>query len=373
MRCSRPANPCGLNNIPRRNLLQGSLALAASVAAPGIIKAEIPTSEPAKCPTRSWPQPVKAFCIDFNWGPEGAAPPGMYTQADPAEHVRWYQELGANVIQTFCVSYNGYAWYPSEVAPVNPGLKQPDWLGRMVELGHKAGMMVLGYFCLGANPYWEKMNPGLVHHDDPRNIEIPQTLEYIDYFCRSVEDLLRKVNVDGFMIDWIRPTRHRLWIDCEKEMYRQLLGEKFPASGRPSDEAIFRFDRLAMERAWQHIRWVVRATRPAIVWTNHPFLKEEIPLWTGQPLLKEVDWLLNESPEIELVDWLRSEIGPNTLIVQNLCGWQGHDANVWKKLDHKTTGFYGYAKADAETTFPSKKNEGNIKNIEILREAYHKL
>jgi hypothetical protein len=67
-------------------------------------------------------KPVKAFSIDFNWGDNGASPPGLYAQADPTEHVRWYQDLGANVIQTFCVSYNGYAWYPSDVAPVTPGL-----------------------------------------------------------------------------------------------------------------------------------------------------------------------------------------------------------------------------------------------------------
>ena len=42
--------------------------------------------------------------------------------ADPAQHVAWYKAMGANVIQTFCVSYNGYAWYPSEVAPVTPEL-----------------------------------------------------------------------------------------------------------------------------------------------------------------------------------------------------------------------------------------------------------
>ena len=55
------------------------------------------------------PDPIKAFCIDFNWGDHGAAEPGLFAQADPEEHVRWYQDLGGNVIQTFCVSYNGYA------------------------------------------------------------------------------------------------------------------------------------------------------------------------------------------------------------------------------------------------------------------------
>ena len=64
----------------------------------------------------------------------------------------------------------------------------------------------------------------------------------------------------------------------------------------------------------------------------------EKPLWEGHRLLREVDWVLNESPEAAWLDWLRARVGPETLIVQNLCGWEGHDANVRTKLewDQKT-------------------------------------
>jgi len=198
------------------------------------------------------------------------------------------------------------------------------------------------------------------------------TLEYLDYFCRSVEDTLKKVNIDGFMIDWVRPTQHHNWLDCEKRMYRQLLGGKFP-DATPSEEGVLEFDRRCIERAWQYIKWVVRATRSVIIWTNHPFIKSEYPLWSGHRLLKEVDWVLNESPDLEHLGWLRKQVGPKTLIIQNLCGWKDHDAAVWKKLDPKTFGFYGYAKADPTTTLPSEEVPWNVKNIEILREAYHSL
>jgi hypothetical protein len=297
----------------------------------------------------------------------------MYAQADPGEHVKWYQDLGANTIQTFCVSYNGYAWYPSDVAPVTPGLKHPDFLGDMVNLGHRAGMKVLGYFTLGANPYWEQRNPDLVHGSDSGYIKIPFTLEYLDYFCRSVEDTLKKTGVDGFMIDWVRPTEHKVWLDCEKEMYRQLIGEKFPLTGTPSADAVLEFDRRSIDRAWRHITWTVGATRRVILWTNHPILKDEYPLWSGHRLLKEVDWILNEAPDIEHLAWLQKQVGSNTLIVQNLCGWKDHDATVWKKIDPAKFGFYGFAKADPVTTLASAEIPENIKNIEILRDAYHRL
>ncbi|MBN1290825.1 MAG: hypothetical protein JXB48_03220 [Candidatus Latescibacteria bacterium] len=318
-------------------------------------------------------KPVKAFCIDFNWATGAVAPPGMYAQANPAEHIRWYLDLGANTVQTFCVSYNGYAWYQSEVAPVTPDLKYPNFLGDMVNLGHKEGMNVTGYFNLGANPYWEKKNPALVHGDDAGYIKIPMTLEYIDYFCRSVEDTIVKTGVDGFMIDWVRPTDHKIWLDCEKEMYRQLLGEKFPESGAPSDETVLEFDKWAIERAWRHITQVVKATGPVIIWTNHPILKTEYSLWEGHRLLKEVDWILNEAPDLDHLMWLKEQVGPDTLIIQNLCGWKDHDASVWKNIDPDEYGFYGFAKADPVTTMPSSEIPENIKNIEILRDAYHTL
>src|SRR3972149_1184450 len=78
---------------------------------------------------------IKAFCIDFNWGSEGFAPPGMYASASAKEHVEWYRQLGVNTIQTFCVSCPGYAWYRSEVAPVQPGMKG-DFLNEITALGH---------------------------------------------------------------------------------------------------------------------------------------------------------------------------------------------------------------------------------------------
>ena len=57
---------------------------------------------------------IQSFCIDFNWGangPNGFPAPGTFAHADPAVHYRWYRNIGVNVIQTFCVSCNGYASY----------------------------------------------------------------------------------------------------------------------------------------------------------------------------------------------------------------------------------------------------------------------
>lgn len=314
---------------------------------------------------------IKAFCIDFNWGDNGPAEPGRYANADPQTHVDWYEELGANVIQTFCVSYNGYAWYRSDAAPVTPGLKCPDFLGKMAELGHRRGIKVMGYFTLGANPFWEARNPELVHAKDSDNVKIPFTDHYLDYFCNSVIDALKKNDIDGFMIDWVRPTQHRCWLECEKTMFKELLHEEFPSDTVPSPETILEFDRRAIERAWSRIRQATLSVRPVKIWTNHPLIEAELPVWDGNLLLREADWILNESPDLKFLSWLEKHVGKKTLVIQNLCGWKNHDASAWRKVDAGKFGFYGYARANPITTLVS--DPMHLKNIEYLKEAFRNL
>ena len=122
------------------------ISLAAAFVVPTVVRADDPSDAP----------PVRAFCIDFNWGeggPNGFAKPGLWADASPEEHVAWYAALGCNVIQTFAVSCNGYAWYRGGPVPPQPGLKH-DFLTEMVKLGHGRGMRVMGYFCVGANTLW---------------------------------------------------------------------------------------------------------------------------------------------------------------------------------------------------------------------------
>lgn len=350
---------------------------------------------------------LKAICIDINWDLFWrSASPGLYSHADPKAQVRWCHELGANVMQTFCVSYNGYAWFPSEVAPVTPGLTG-NFLQDQVEEGHRLGMKVLGYFCLGSNPYWAGNTSDAEWHDsrllDPMNRPVtainlkdadwnwlPFTNRYMDYFCASIQDALEKTGMDGFMIDWFNPHRGPVWLDCEKEMWRELLGEPFPQS-LPSPEAELEFKRRQVDRAWGQVKAAVNGVRPAIIWTNHPFERADDPLWNGSRLLREVDWILNESPDLEFLNWLEKQIGPQTKLIQNFCGWPGHSAESWRDLDAERFGYYGFTCTHPGTCLPwtegqiqshrrqtmkpdyLKRVVSDTKNIAVLREAYHHL
>jgi len=90
---------------------------------------------------------IKAYNIDFNWGEGGLndfAKPGLWADANPEDHVNWYAALGCNVIQSFAVSCNGYAWYKNGIVPEQPGLKY-DFLTEQVKLAHKKNIKVFGY------------------------------------------------------------------------------------------------------------------------------------------------------------------------------------------------------------------------------------
>lgn len=331
-------------------------------------------------------QSIKSFGIDFNWDKNGSARPGLYAPANPEEHVRWYKDLGANTIQTSCVSYNGYAWYrDSAVAPVTPGMTS-DFLPEITELAHREGMLCLGYFCLESNPVWRSLHPEAVYAcDSPSDGAIDAgsvicTDDYLDYFARMIQDALRKTDIDGFMVDWVRPPQRRSclpWLSLDKEMYRELMHQPFPLNAKPDSPEIITYDRRVLERAWIRIKEAVESVRPAIIWTNHPFTRTDDPLWNGHRVLQEVDWVLNESPETEMLDWLSRQIGPRTRIIQNLSGWVNHDASAWKKIEFPKYGLYGFAQADPATTLPSTDYTPacatNQKNIKIIREAYHGL
>ncbi len=145
---------------------------------------------------------VKAFCIDFNWGdggPNGFARPGLWADADPAHHVAWYKALGVNVIQTFCVSCNGYAWYRGGVVPAQPGLEH-DFLTDVVRLGHKEGMSVMGYFCIGANTRWGSEHPDQ-SYGSPAHTHIPFTTDYNDLPLEAVSRSTLPVPSQG-QITW---------------------------------------------------------------------------------------------------------------------------------------------------------------------------
>jgi hypothetical protein len=330
--------------LTRRGFL-GQVAAVASVAGmAGAVKASA-DARPAI------PRQIKAFCIDFNWFQDKFAPPGHWSGASPAEHVAWYEGLGANVIQTFAVSCNGYAWYKGGFVPAQPGLKS-NFLTEVVDSAHKKGMLAMGYFCMGANSKWGADHPDL-SYGTPSTLHIPYTDAYLDYLTHSMTDTIEKTGADGTMIDWFwnpdDSLRAKGWLRAEKKLFTQLTGKAFPASGQPAAEDKLEYERKAINRAWARIKAARDQGNPKFVlWLSVNNLSD--PTIHDSPLLREVDWVMNESPDFKLFQAGRHMVGPKTRTIQNLVGWEKRDAKDFLlDPDNRNLDLYGFAEPEANS------------------------
>ena len=326
---------------------------------------------------------IKAYCLDFNWGARRQfARPGSWRNADPAQHVAWYKAMGVNVIQTFCISCNGYAWYKNGFVPEQPGLKH-DFLPEVVKLGHNEGMLVMGYFCIAANTKWGTDHPDL-SYGTPSTYHIPYTDEYLAYLSASIGDAVRKTGIDGFMIDWLWQPRRRStkgkWIECEKKLYRQLMGEEFPGEDKLTKKQDLAYSRKAIDRCWKAIRKAAKnANANCIVWVtsnqmNHPHVVQS-------DMYKEADWLMNECGDMKRIDAVRSMVGNHTRLITCLARWNNRDATkVVPEALKAGVGLYGFTKPrkmsglvplEGILSRPVSELKGDDRNIAVLARAYH--
>jgi hypothetical protein len=339
--------------------------------------------------TQAADEPLKAYCIDYNWGEGGAhgfARPGLWADASPADHVEWYAALGCNVIQSFAVSSNGYAWYKNGIIPEQPGLKH-DFLTEQVRIARQKNMKVIGYFCVGANNKWEEDHPDLCYQMDGQ--QIPLTRQYLDYLCASIDDAIRKTDIDGIMLDWFYnpgggrdPLPPLRWLPCEEEMYRELMDEDFPGKENITEETSLAFRRKAIGRAWNRIRETAKRAKPGcIIWLTA--YEVESREYEGNTLLKEIDWLMNEAGDIARTQAMHDLVGTETKLITCLANWNGQNpAEVVPNAMSRGIGLYGFTKPVAGSMMPPVDSylsvsvdtlTGDARNITILARAFNKL
>jgi alpha-L-fucosidase len=326
-------------------------------------------------------EPVKAFCVDFNWGPGGKtgfAPPGLWADADPAKHMAWYDELGVNVIQSFAVSCNGYAWYKGGKIPPQPGLVH-DFLPELVKLGHAKNKKVMGYFCIGANSRWGLEQPKL-SYGAPATPHIPFTDEYLDYLSTAIEEGLTLTGMDGFMIDWVWNPNEKLrkeeWLPAEQKLFAQLMGKSFPGMANLTAADKLKYEQLAIDRCWERIRSTAKRVKPdCVIWLSCNKIRN--PSIASSRLLREVDWVMDESGTPDAMRAAASMFGPQTRQLLCVVGW-GDRHNARKIVTDTNNGLfsiYGFAKpksdslplpVDAYLNNPIDSFKGNDRNIAVL-------
>ncbi len=335
---------------------------------------------------------IKAYCIDFNWekpyrNRAKLARLGAFANSDPAAHFAWYKMLGVNVLQTFCVSTNGYAWYKNGFIPEQPGLKH-DYLPEMVKLGHAEGMKVMGYFTIGANPRWAKLKPDQNYGegkdgDLSGGYHIVYTDDYLDYLSKSITDAVSKTGIDGFMIDWLwQPSRTQTngkWIEAEKKLYKQLMGSPYPGDDALTRKQELTYSRKALNRCWKAIRKAAKDANPkCVIWLtvnemDHPHV-------LNSDIYQEVDWLMNESGDMERINEVKGMVGDHSKLITCMAAWTGVNATeVVPQALKAGVGLYGFndpANKDAARLAgllakPVHGLKGDDKNIATLARAYN--
>jgi len=330
---------------------------------------------------------IRSYDLDFNWEPPwstltGFARPGLWADADPARHVAWYQAVGVNVIQTFCVSCNGYAWYKDGAVAEQPGLKH-DFLRDVVRLGHREGMRVMGYFCASANTRWGLDHPDL-SYGTPAEPHIPFTDAYLAYLDAAISDAVSTTGIDGFMLDWLRMPLTRdshggCWLACEKQLYAQLMHEPFPGEDRLREADAVAFGRRAVDRCWETIRRAAKRANPhCIVWLTCCDVND--PHIAYSRALQETDWLLNEAGDLQRTADAQRMIGAQTRLITCLADWNGQNAlEVIPAALAENIGLYGFTAPGPDSllplesilTRPIDELDGDERHLALLTRVYH--
>jgi hypothetical protein len=329
----------------------------------------------------------KSYNLDFNWGeggPNEFAEPGLWADANPKEHIKWYKDMGVNIVQTFIVSCNGYAWYKNGVVPEQPGLKH-DFLPEMVRLGHKEDMKVVGYLCIGSNTRWGIENPEY-SYGVPNDRHIPYTKKYLEYLDEIIRDAVKKTGVDGFMIDWFyqpnRNSNNGNWLDSEQERYEELMGQSFPGVNELSEEDYNAYSRLAIEECWNVIYKAAKETNPdCILWlTSFDIMHPHI---VNSKMFKQVDWLMNEEGDVKKMDSVRDMVGKDTKLITCLANWnQKNPITQATNASKNGVGLYGFVRPNKNSLMPPIENylsspinsfSGDDQNIATLARIYNDL
>lgn len=340
------------------------------------------SAQPAK-------QKIRAYNIDYNWNGKAGyindfARPGLWADADPAELMKWYEDLGCTVVHSFAVSCNGYAWYKNGVVPQQPGL-QHDLLKDMVAIGWKKNMKVFGYFCVGANTKWGLDHPDL-SYGTPSDPHIPFTTAYLDYLCLSIEDAIRKTAMPGVMLDWIwtpagwkAPYKPVKWLVCEQVMYQELFGEPFPGADKITAEKEQEFRAKSIARCWSRIYQTVKRTDPTcLIWITCNNITS--PDVANSLMFKQTDWLMNEAGDIASTEAMKKMVSPQTELITCLADWNGQDpAVVVPAALKENVALYGFVKPMQGYSMPPVDTylsqsidsfRGDNRNIAVLARAF---
>jgi len=153
--------------------------------------------------------PKRAIHLDFH------TMPGVYdvgSDFEPEEFAETLNKAGVDYITVFARCNLGFAYYPTKIGIVHPGLKRKDLLGDMVSACHSKGIRVAAYFNAGLDHEhavlhreWCKVNKnGQVAEVDRMGHFFRRmclNTGYREHLLGMIEEVLDMYPVDGIFLD----------------------------------------------------------------------------------------------------------------------------------------------------------------------------
>jgi hypothetical protein len=195
--------------------------------------------------------------------------------------------------------------------------------------------------------------------------------------------------MDGFMIDWLYnpgggrdPLPALRWLPCEKDMYKELMGEDFPGEEKITPEIELAFRRKSIDRAWNSIRQTAIKTKPdCIIWLTAYELRSRE--YVDTKVLKEADWIMNEAGDVSRTESVKNLIADKAKVITCLARWNEQDPlEVVSHAMKAGVGLYGFAKpvagnimkpVDYYLSKPVGALEDDEKNIAVFARVYNNL
>jgi hypothetical protein len=186
---------------------------------------------------------------------------------------------------------------------------------------------------------------------------IPYTQTYLNDLGVSIEDAIKKTDMDGFMVDWFHnpgggrnplPPLH--WLPCEQEIYQELMGELFPGKEKITPEIELVYRRKAIERAWQLIKTTTKRVKPnCLIWLSSYEINSEEYKETS--LLKEIDILQSEYGDPQGIQKIRKFLSPQTKLVMCTANIKGKEQllKIISDAEKQKFGINDYARVYANT------------------------
>ncbi|MCX7705971.1 MAG: alpha-L-fucosidase, partial [bacterium] len=151
----------------------------------------------------------RAIHLDFH------TMPGVYDvgiEFDPEEFAETLLKASVDYITVFAKCNLGFAYYPTKIGIVHPGLKRKDLLGDMVYACHKKGIRVSAYFNAGLDHEhaalhreWCKVNKnGQVFEVDKMGYffrKMCLNTGYREHLLNMIGEVLDMYPVDGIFLD----------------------------------------------------------------------------------------------------------------------------------------------------------------------------